>query len=109
MGQIEQLGQGQEVVLAVAVAFLPFLALFIAAAVTDALPGAFFSFVLPDAHLYGAVADLMYWLARWLIGHDRILVVVEKANYPSTLRGRGFPGPVARCPHTAVPGAGRGL
>src|SRR5271166_998739 len=59
IGQVEQIGYAQHVVLAVAVGVLPLFAVLVAASAGDRVAGAVFALVLPDGDLEQAVRDFV--------------------------------------------------
>src|SRR5579862_9500112 len=84
MGEVEQLGHRQQVVRIEAVGLLPaILALLVAAAGDDAVPGAFLAGIAPDGDLQNAEADLVCWFRH---GGGLLHLVSGLANRGLTAR-----------------------
>src|SRR5271154_4313028 len=84
VSEVEQFCHRQQVVRIEAVGFLPgVLALLIAAAGSDAVPGAFVAAIAPDGDLQDAVADLVCW-----IRHDVSLLLLVSGPTPGPYGNR---------------------
>ena len=59
MGEVEQFGRGQQVVLAEGVGFSPALIDLVAAGEIDRVPGALLAVIAPDGDLQDAIADFV--------------------------------------------------